>query len=317
MPLAQVGKDEPSRRICSIATAETNIHVSFGELSSSNTYKGRRCRTARITSAGAVQVRHKDVEKCAIIKQYVQNDYYRSAYWMNGCIRFPSKAGTMFAAFYDTTNGKCTINTINLTWTNAYEIKSYKTSKLMAFDAAVNGHKFVIVEEAQEPTGEKSRKVCLYDLHHNQPVATYTPDDNFLPMDVCFWHQRDDKLLIADLNNDSIHVVDTMGNNLRFERYLAHGNGHLIKPTALQIDDDGKVLIGCDNGWVLRCEDLPPDELVEDDAMEGAAAACGTSRLRVENASSATSRSQASSSMTEDLNAGIARESTEDDMVLG
>jgi hypothetical protein len=229
----------------------------------------------------------------------------------------------MFRAEY-TTDGICTLNGMtiskNVKNTNIVDltttrIKSFKADRPVAFDAAVAGKKFVLVEEAQKLTGEKRRKVCMYDLHHNQPVATYTPD-NFLPMDVCFWHQRDDKLLIADMNNDSIHVVDTTDNKLRFERYLAHGNGHLIKPTALNIDKEGRVLIGCDNGWVLRCEDIPPDELVEDETMEGASAACGTSRLRVENASSATSRSQASSSMTEDLNVEIASESTEDDMVL-
>jgi hypothetical protein len=135
-------------------------------------------------------------------------------------------------------------------------------------------------------------------------------------MDVCFWRFHDEsKLLIADLTTDSIHVVDTTDNRLRFERYLAHGSGHLVRPTALNVDDKGRVWIGCDNGWVLRCETITPqlgeegEERIEDDGAAAAAAAA-----MEDDGADAVASSDTSSQLAENLRVEIASESTEDAM---
>ena len=60
--------------------------------------------------------------------------------------------------------------------------------------------------------------------------------------------------------NDCVHVVKMEDDECHFERYLAAGSGHLLRPTALDVDDQGRVWIGCGNGWILRCEKLPDCE---------------------------------------------------------
>ncbi|KAK7479992.1 hypothetical protein BaRGS_00028725 [Batillaria attramentaria] len=105
-----------------------------------------------------------------------------------------------------------------------------------------------------------ARTVQLYCQDHSEPIAKYIPPETplpFLPTDVCFWHTEDEeKLLVTDWMNDSVHVVkvDDTG-TCCFERHLAAGNGHLVKPSALDRDSQGRLWIGCSNGWLLRCEE--------------------------------------------------------------
>ena len=77
---------------------------------------------------------------------------------------------------------------------------------------------------------------------------------------------------MADWLNDSVDVVRVENDQVHFVRYLAAGSGDLVRPTVLYVDPDGKnVWIGCENGWVLRCEPGPDgqEEEEEDDEWDG------------------------------------------------
>ena len=136
--------------------------------------------------------------------------------------------------------------------------------KPAAFDATETGELFAIVEEkpAQLPKDTKKRTMCLYRKGKKTPFATYTPSDAaFDPADVCFWEENGQtKLLVADPQNDCVHIVNIEDDKCRFERYLAAGSDDLVRPTALNTDDQGNVWIGCGNGWILKCEKLPDFE---------------------------------------------------------
>ena len=162
-----------------------------------------------------------------------------------------------------------------------------------AFDANVQGNTFAIVGEdvgnlhSNAPgnnsegntDGENTigkRTVILYRRDHEDPVATYSPpQQKSFPTAVCFWKPDDsgcEFLLVADWLNDSVHVVRVDNDQLHFVRYLAAGSGDLVRPTALYVDPDGEtVWIGCENGWVLRCEPGPngPEEEQEDGEWDG------------------------------------------------
>nr|KAG5698231.1 hypothetical protein BaRGS_024038 [Batillaria attramentaria] len=117
--------------------------------------------------------------------------------------------------------------------------------------------------------GPRGGIVRIFYYGHSDPIATYTPPQpTSLLTDVCFCHvDGQEKLLVSDWMNDAIHVVsvpkawmeeglklsDVKDADLKFERYLASGSGKIVRPTALNTDTDGNVLIGCGNGWVLRC----------------------------------------------------------------
>ena len=163
-----------------------------------------------------------------------------------------------------------------------------------AFDANVQGNIFAIVGEdvgnllhSNAPgnnskgntDGENTigkRTVILYRRGHEDPVATYSPpQQKSFPTAVCFWKPDDsgcEFLLVADWLNDSVHVVRVENDQLHFVRYLAAGSGDLVRPTALYVDTNGEtVWIGCENGWVLRCEPGPngQEEEQEDDDWDG------------------------------------------------
>ena len=105
------------------------------------------------------------------------------------------------------------------------------------------------------------------------------------------------KLLVADTQNDCVHVVNIEDGGCRFERYLAAGSGDLVRPTALNTDDDGNVWIGCGNGGILKCEKRPGCEESSVDyddesnasvvSVESAAVRCRAA-LMVENSSRST-----------------------------
>ena len=146
------------------------------------------------------------------------------------------------------------------------------SGKPAAFDATKDGQLFVIIEEnANVELPQKTERTVL--LFHRDdrdvPFTTYTPSDAaFVPADVCFWQDNGQtKLLVADPQNDCVHVVNIEDDGCRFERYLAAGSGDLIRPMALDVDDHEKVWIGCGNGWILRCQKSQDHEeaWVEDD----------------------------------------------------
>ena len=167
-----------------------------------------------------------------------------------------------------------------------------RLSTLTAIDVNKDGQLFAVVEQTKaELTKKPSHVVRLFRRPQRGPLTTYTPTDftNFSPADVCFWSDDGvEKLLVADPQNDSVHVVKIEGDTCRFERYLAAGDGHLVRPTALDVDNQGRVWIGCGNGWVLRCEKrhegCPADK--HDDGTESASGRQGL--LLVENSSHST-----------------------------
>ncbi|XP_025081701.1 tripartite motif-containing protein 51-like [Pomacea canaliculata] len=95
-----------------------------------------------------------------------------------------------------------------------------------------------------------SRDVRLYSIKSDDPIATYTsPIQPFFPSDVCFYNK--DVLLIADWMNDCVHVTRVSDSGIAFHSYLP-GSGDMVRPTALNLDLNGQLLIGCGDGWVLR-----------------------------------------------------------------
>ncbi|KAK7485144.1 hypothetical protein BaRGS_00023554 [Batillaria attramentaria] len=150
-----------------------------------------------------------------------------------------------------------------------------------AFDATRRGFLFVMLNDQKEEreareddkpvlcAGPRGGIVRIFYYGHSDSIATYTPPQpTSLLTDVCFCHVHgQEKLLVSDWMNDAIHVVsvpkawmeeglklsDVKDADLKFERYLASGSGKIVRPTALNTDTDGNVLIGCGNGWVLRC----------------------------------------------------------------
>lgn len=120
--------------------------------------------------------------------------------------------------------------------------------------------------ERREPA--TTRRVRVYRSASADPVGVYNPPEaaTFFPTDVCFWTMGgEEKLLVADWMNDAIHIVniDDAG-ACHFERYLAAGHGDLVKPSALDTDCQGRLWIGCSNGWVLRCEEFEEDDTMHD-----------------------------------------------------
>lgn len=161
-----------------------------------------------------------------------------------------------------------------------------KIRRLHNFDANKAGELFAVIDdqagadEQEDASSEKNKTVTdmdsgasknlgkekewaalrvvqLYKNGQDEAIATYTPPvEPFFPTDVCFWRPNDEeKLLIADWMNDCVHVVAVAEDGTcRFQRYLAAGSGDIVRPTALNTDLEGRLLIGCGTGWVLRCE---------------------------------------------------------------
>ena len=123
-----------------------------------------------------------------------------------------------------------------------------------AFDVDDKEILYAVVEEAQAP--DSQRKVHLYQLPEENPVATYfPPTQSFQPSDVCFYKLAGRPvLLVADELNDAIHVVNVRDGRLEFLRYLAPGCPLLLQPTALNTDIQGRLWVACRDGSILRCD---------------------------------------------------------------
>ncbi|KAL8616986.1 hypothetical protein ACOMHN_041904 [Nucella lapillus] len=158
-----------------------------------------------------------------------------------------------------------------------------------AFRTSLFGQLFAIIEEETSKQPSKTQlNVRLFNWGQNQPFATYTPSvSHFHPADVCFWWEEGQrKLLVADANNDSVHVVRIEDSSCCFERYLAAGNGNIVCPTALCTDDLGNVWIGCRNGRILECKRLNEQADVSDE--DSPEESVSGSPLIVDNASQLT-----------------------------
>ena len=151
------------------------------------------------------------------------------------------------------------------------------TYRPRGFDVSSNGELFVLIseEEADDVLYTKGKgptrnlvhrprdvlcaQVHLYRKNLSDAVASYTsPLSHFFPTAVTFWTVgQQEFLLIADLLNDCVHVVQVVNGEFKFDRFLqSAGCGDLVRPTALDVDSDGSVWIGCETGWVLRCQSV-------------------------------------------------------------
>ncbi|XP_076470407.1 uncharacterized protein LOC143300541 [Babylonia areolata] len=159
--------------------------------------------------------------------------------------------------------------------------------KPLAMDVTADSSLLAVLEEVVDygaHRGEQAQRcprrrfVRLYRRGHEDCIAVYlSPSpDSFLPTDVCFWrhgHGQEERLLVADYANDSVHVISVHVINAHkgrcvLERYLAAGHGDLVKPTAFDTDSQGRLWIGCATGWILKCEALPGTGGKEEDEEE-------------------------------------------------
>jgi hypothetical protein len=242
VPIAQALKDKQFRRVHSLVCIEHKFTVSIGGMppqysDSSEISIGSSCRQ---------KIYRRDVPRVTYM-QYEGTECCNSDYSCGSVIEINSKNGTTFDGVYNIDKEECALRSVTMhddedgnLLTSTRWIDTFGTGKLVAFDGSSSKEKFVLVEEV-EIRKTKKRIVRLYKLDNKKCLATYTPPTKtFEPTDVCFWHFEDeDKLLIADWQNDAIHVVDTKDDDLKFERYLAPGSGHLFKPTALNVDEKG------------------------------------------------------------------------------
>ncbi|KAK7498256.1 hypothetical protein BaRGS_00010516 [Batillaria attramentaria] len=125
-----------------------------------------------------------------------------------------------------------------------------------AFDVSRSEKLFVVVEEGQAPTLQ--REVRLYKYGKPDAIATYSsPVTPFRPSDVCFYNLGGQEvLLVADELNDAIHVVKTTSRSFEFDRYLAPGCPLLVRPTALNVDNKGRLWVACRGARVLTCQSI-------------------------------------------------------------
>ncbi|XP_025081711.1 uncharacterized protein LOC112556692 [Pomacea canaliculata] len=139
-----------------------------------------------------------------------------------------------------------------------------KVNRAQNFDLNEQGTLFAVVDEEKEknsddesmktnnnkPDSRRSRVIRLYSIKSDDPIATYTsPLQPFFPTDFCFY--GNDLLLIADWMNDCVHVTRVSELDITFDSYLPC-SGDIVRPTALNLDLNGQLLIGCGDGWVLK-----------------------------------------------------------------
>ncbi|XP_025081705.1 tripartite motif-containing protein 2-like isoform X2 [Pomacea canaliculata] len=189
--------------------------------------------------------------------------------WNNSSCNLGSKSKRMFSFIQNCATGRCYICSLKIKQENGKEaylagipLIYPKVSRAHNFDSNSDGTFFALVDEDEDENSndeskekhEKkvdnrcSRVVRLYSNKSGEPIGTYTTE-NFFPTDVCFCSS--DVLLIADWMNDCVHVTKVSDSGIEFIDYLP-GSGDMVRPTALNLDLDGQLLIGCGDGWVLR-----------------------------------------------------------------
>ena len=173
--------------------------------------------------------------------KYSDNRCFITWYRAENCTNWMEKVASLFRVRrVDSKTSRISINTVHsskpfkLTSTTLFDVNSGKAD---AFDGTKDGQLFVIVEEKNVEQSQKTeRTVLLFHRDDSDPFTTYTPSDaGFMPADVCFWQDNGQtKLLVADPQNDCVHVVNIEDDGCRFERYLAAGSGDLVRPTVLE-----------------------------------------------------------------------------------
>ena len=270
VPIYRCGKDGACREVHAVCYAtESKIGVSYGgtipdyhgEKMTSTDVKGKKNTEQNRKGRMFLQRYSFDGTFSCYTSYYAQNDHVqlKSKGSKDGKELF--EIVTVPAANESTS--LCKVKAASVCCRTPFEVKTtplfdVKSGKPTSFDANKGGLMFAVVEETKtNHTNKTDCKVHLFRRGEEDPFTTYAPPDvtNFHPADVCFWSDDgEEKLLVADPQNDSVHVVKIEGDTCRFERYLAAGNGHLVGPTALDVDSRDRVWIGCGNGWVLRCE---------------------------------------------------------------
>ena len=305
VPIYRCGQDGASREVHSLCHVNKNqILISYeGTLPD---YKDEKHIT--ITEKGdRVGTQITDLEvgnscRVTFLKYREERSFFLRYTQINTYNTLFPKGGILFRT-EEINNTRCTVQKCTIASENPLKIEysrlfDVNSGKPLAFDATKDGRLFVIVgEKNAEQTHKTERIVLLFHRDHSDPFTTYKPSDTgFQPADVCFWQENGQtKLLVADQQNDCVHIVNIEDDRCRFERYLAAGNRHLVRPTALDIDGQGNVWIGCGNGWILKCEKLPDcdessakNDDESDDECDGSAAVSNSGLLMVENSSQST-----------------------------
>lgn len=186
--------------------------------------------------------------------------------------RFGSKGDSTFLICQSCRTGDCSIQPVKVVFDDGREkclsgdvLIRPKVNTVHNFDANKSGELFCVIDEKNNSEEDKkqttrdvetddlmaTRFVSVFSRGQDESVMTYTPPcQQFFPTDVCFCD--DGRLLIADWMNDCVHVTKVDSGRCDFVSYLP-GSGDIVRPTALNLDLEGNLLIGCGDGQVLKC----------------------------------------------------------------
>ncbi|XP_076458294.1 uncharacterized protein LOC143292016 [Babylonia areolata] len=259
-PIFQCGQDGSCREVHTLYPFDDIVHVSFGGIAPHYDEE----LAAIINVNGELQSSDCLKKGKVFFKGDSDTSYvYVRCQPSNETIQLGCKSSHYIAVKYTETNTYCSvvekivISRYALEAENKYMF-NVDCEKPIAFDVTEDREFFVIIESK---TSEDSQLniILLFRHGERQPFTTYTPPvKHFQPADVCFWTEGGKlKLLIANTDNDNIHVVRVENNRCYFERCLASGDDNIVRPTALSVDNEGNVWIGCRNGWVLTCKRPP------------------------------------------------------------
>ncbi|KAL8616985.1 hypothetical protein ACOMHN_041903 [Nucella lapillus] len=282
-PFYRCGSDDSVREIHSIfRTDDRNLHVAYG----GKLPVFAEEKLVHLDSEGVKLRQHLVTRKISFDKSYrtftyapIPADFYHDLQ-ANSNGEFRIKA-SFFIPGQPTTIQRRLRNAPNARPVD-FEINA--ACRPHGFDANAHGSLFVVIneEEAGEPEPEdfghrtervverrESRKsvvrtVRLYRKNFSDPAAVYRSQlQHFFPTAVSFWKiDNQELILIADLMNDCVHVVRVSRSQFHFKRFLhVSGRGDLVRPTALEVDQEGIIWIGCETGLLLKCQPSTADLL--------------------------------------------------------
>ena len=268
VPIYRCGQDGVCREVHSVCHVNKDqIYISYGGIPPDYASE----QHILIDEKGTIRIKNitrlRDTNSKISLMKYGVNKSFITLYTAED-YTLNAKGGSLFQVRrVDSKTSRISIKTVHsseplkVASTPLFDVNSGKAD---AFDGTKDGQLFAIVEEKNVEQSQKTEHtVLLFHRDDSDPFTTYIPSDaGFRPADVCFWQDNGQtKLLVADPQNDCVHVVNIEDDGCRFERYLAAGSGDLVRPTALNTDDDGNVWIGCGNGWILKCEKHPGCEV--------------------------------------------------------